>query len=96
MTHAKVAVGVYLAAAMLNHSCIPNALATFHGAEMRVVATRAVEKGEPVTISYGPLSSKVSEVTGVSTTLCSSQEGRDGDFVGRRLQANFSLLLCRS
>lgn len=26
---------------------------------MRVVATRTIEKGEPVTISYGPLVSKV-------------------------------------
>lgn len=61
LTHAKVAVGIYLAAAMLNHSCTPNALASFHGGEMRVVATRAIEEGEPVTISYGPLSSKVSK-----------------------------------
>eukprot|EP00752_Nemacystus_decipiens_P011045 g9813.t1 len=60
MTHAKVAVGVYLTAAMLNHSCTPNAVATFNGREMRVVATRAIDEGEPVTISYGPLSSKIS------------------------------------
>lgn len=69
LTHAKVAVGIYLAAAMLNHSCTPNALATFHGGEMRVVATRAIEKGEPVTISYGPLSSKVSKPTDFKTIV---------------------------
>lgn len=28
---------------------------------MRVVATRAIEAREPVTISYGPLASKVSK-----------------------------------
>lgn len=28
---------------------------------MRVIATRPIEKGEPVTISYGPLLSKVSK-----------------------------------
>lgn len=61
LTHAKVAVGIFLAAAMLNHSCAPNALATFRGGEMRVVATRAIEAREPVTISYGPLASKVSK-----------------------------------
>ena len=61
LIHAKVAVGIYLAAAMLNHSCTPNALVTFDGGKMRVVTTRAIEKGEPVTISYGPLLSKVKE-----------------------------------
>lgn len=59
LTHAKVAVGLYLKAAMLNHSCRPNALVTFNGREMRVVVTRAIAEGEPVTISYGPLASKV-------------------------------------
>lgn len=59
MTHTKVAVALYLAAAMFNHCCAPNALVTFHGGEMRVVATRVIEDGEPVTISYGPLLSKV-------------------------------------
>lgn len=78
MTHTKVAVGVYLAAAMLNHSCTPNALATFHGGEMRVVATRAIEEGEPVTISYGPLSSKVSNPYRASLY----QEGRNHDCCG--------------
>ena len=68
MTHAKVAVGIFLAAAMFNHSCNPNALVTFRGGEMRVVATRAIEAGEPVTISYGPLASKVSKGVLLSTT----------------------------
>ncbi|CAM9111602.1 unnamed protein product, partial [Hapterophycus canaliculatus] len=36
LTHAKVAVGLYLAASMLNHSCRPNALVTFQGREKRV------------------------------------------------------------
>lgn len=59
LTHDRVAVGLYSTAAMLNHSCVPNALATFDGGEMTVVATRAIEKGGPVTVSYGPLASKV-------------------------------------
>ncbi|CAN0542859.1 unnamed protein product, partial [Ectocarpus sp. 12 AP-2014] len=63
LKHATVAVGLYLVASMINHSCCPNALASFHGGEMRVVATRAIERGEPVTISYGPLASKVGKPT---------------------------------
>ncbi|CAM9634823.1 unnamed protein product [Scytosiphon promiscuus] len=63
VTHVKVAVGLYMAAAMLNHSCRPNALVTFDGREMRVVVTRAIPEGEPVTISYGPLASKVSSTS---------------------------------
>ncbi|CAM9507598.1 unnamed protein product [Ectocarpus sp. 4 AP-2014] len=63
LKHATVAVGLYLVASMMNHSCRPNALASFHGGEMRVVATRAIERGELVTISYGPLASKVSSAS---------------------------------
>lgn len=59
MTHTKLGVGLFLETAMFNHSCAPNALVTFNGKELRVVATRPIKKGEPVTISYGPLASKV-------------------------------------
>ncbi|CAN0574695.1 unnamed protein product, partial [Ectocarpus sp. 12 AP-2014] len=69
LKHATVAVGLYLVASMINHSCCPNALASFHGGEMRVVATRAIERGEPVTISYGPLASKVGKPTRVARVV---------------------------
>lgn len=59
LTHTRLGIGLYCAAAMFNHSCVPNALVKFNGREMSVVATRHIEKGAPVTISYGPLASKV-------------------------------------
>lgn len=60
VNHSRVAVGLYCTAAMLNHSCVPNALATFDGGEMRITTTRVIDSEEPVTISYGPLLSKAS------------------------------------
>lgn len=59
VSHARVAVGLYCVAAMLNHSCRPNAVVTFHGRQMDVIASRAIRTGEGVTVSYGPLASKV-------------------------------------
>lgn len=59
LIHTRLGVGLYCAAAMFNHSCVPNALVKFNGKEMSVVATRHIEKGAPVTVSYGPLASKV-------------------------------------
>lgn len=59
LTHTRLGVGLYCEAAMFNHSCVPNALVKFSGREMSVVATRHIEKGAPVTVSYGPLASKV-------------------------------------
>lgn len=59
LRHAQVAVGLYCVAAMLNHSCRPNAVVTFHGRQIDVIVSRAIRKGEGVTVSYGPLASKV-------------------------------------
>ncbi|CAM9965703.1 unnamed protein product [Laminaria digitata] len=59
LTHTRLGVGLYCAAAMFNHSCVPNALVKFNGKELSVVATRHIERGAPVTVSYGPLASKV-------------------------------------
>lgn len=75
LNHARVAIGLYCTAAMFNHSCVPNALATFEGGEIRVIATRAIDKGEPITISYGPLVSKASPVR-VRDGSCGSQKPR--------------------
>ncbi|CAM9645674.1 unnamed protein product [Choristocarpus tenellus] len=57
---------------MLNHSCRPNTLARFDGNEMEVVATRPIGQGEPLTISYGPLASKIPSVVQRRTTLQNS------------------------
>lgn len=66
LDHARVAVGLYLRAAMLNHSCRPNSSTRFVGGRMEVVATRTIEAGEAITVSYGPLASKVKPRMGVS------------------------------
>ena len=89
--HTRVAVGLYCTAALLNHSCTPNALATFSGGEMRIVATRAIEMGETVTISYGPLVSKASLVDRASFKL--QQQYRESKLL--RSWATKSLPYCR-
>eukprot|EP00039_Didymoeca_costata_P007955 m.105744 g.105744 ORF g.105744 m.105744 type:complete len:654 (+) comp13889_c0_seq1:316-2277(+) len=57
--------------AMLNHSCIPNAIVSFHGSRLCVRATRAVTAGEEVNISYGSLAA--SEVTEQRRTSLAQQ-----------------------
>ena len=39
-------------ASVFNHSCSPSAVASFHGASLRIHATRELAPGEEVTISY--------------------------------------------
>jgi SET and MYND domain-containing protein len=45
-------IGLYPAAALLNHSCAPNAIASFTGSSLVVRTTQPVAAGEQVTISY--------------------------------------------
>ena len=47
-----LASGVYLAGAMLNHSCDPTCVVSFRGPTLVVRTIRPVVKGEPLTIAY--------------------------------------------
>lgn len=53
---------VYLSASRFNHSCDPNALALFgsdgNPCQLQVQMIKAVNAGQEVTISYGPLATK--------------------------------------
>jgi SET and MYND domain-containing protein len=46
--------GIYLAASVLNHSCVPNATATFDGVELRIGAIMDIDHTDPelVTSSF--------------------------------------------
>merc|ERR1719230_893447 len=45
--------GFYPDAALLNHSCAPNCVATFRGSELQLRALRAIPSGSELTIAYG-------------------------------------------
>eukprot|EP00755_Sulcionema_specki_P036619 Sspe_Gene.107291::Locus_85396_Transcript_1_1_Confidence_1.000_Length_1283::g.107291::m.107291/K11426/SMYD; SET and MYND domain-containing protein len=51
----KVGDGLYLTASVFNHSCSPNALATFTGPSLRVVAVGNIAVGDEVCIAYTDL-----------------------------------------
>lgn len=42
-----IGTGIYLAASILNHSCIPNAAATFDGITLRIGAVVDIEHTDP-------------------------------------------------
>eukprot|EP00741_Cyanophora_paradoxa_P015092 tig00020848_g14563.t1 len=46
--------GVYLTAALLNHSCSPNTSLSFEGRRLVLRAAKDIEAGEEVTSCYGP------------------------------------------
>lgn len=54
----RVGVAVFPSAAMVNHSCRPNAVVRFQGSCVHVVATERVARGAAVCISYGPLAAR--------------------------------------
>jgi hypothetical protein len=49
----EVAIGVYPRAALVNHCCWPNAVASFDGARVALHAITPIAAGEEVFISYG-------------------------------------------
>jgi hypothetical protein len=51
----NVGVGIYPTAALINHSCDPNADLNFYGDSVIVRAIRNIAEGEEVCISYGPI-----------------------------------------
>jgi hypothetical protein len=53
--HARVGLAFFPEAALLNHSCQPSARFEFLGARLSVVTSRALQPGEELTVSYGPL-----------------------------------------
>lgn len=55
MSESTVAMGLFLDASLINHSCDPNCFASFAGREIRIHNVREVREGEEFTISYGPI-----------------------------------------
>jgi tetratricopeptide (TPR) repeat protein len=51
-------IGIYPMASIINHSCQPNAIVHFSNSStvLKLRATKDIKKGEPIVISYGPLS----------------------------------------
>lgn len=47
-----IGVGVYIQAAMINHSCNPNCVQTFVGDKLYIRTIRDVQRGEEITITY--------------------------------------------
>lgn len=50
---------VYVVGAMMNHSCEPNALISFHGRELRVRALRPLRPGDELVHCYTDVQSDV-------------------------------------
>lgn len=42
-----IGTGIYLAASVLNHSCVPNAAAIFDGTSLRIGAVTDIEHTDP-------------------------------------------------
>ena len=55
MSESTVAMGLFLDASLMNHSCVPNCFASFGGREIRIHNVNEVREGEEFTISYGPV-----------------------------------------
>lgn len=51
----ELGIGIYPSVALLNHSCDPTADLSSFGNSMVVRATRSINEGEEIAISYGPL-----------------------------------------
>lgn len=58
--HQEIPVGsaVYAQASMFNHSCAPNAFATFDGSRITIRCSEKIIEGEEINISYGPLATR--------------------------------------
>lgn len=58
--HQEIAVGsaVYAQASMFNHSCAPNAFATFDGPRITIRCSEEITEGDEINISYGPLATR--------------------------------------
>ncbi|OQS00540.1 hypothetical protein ACHHYP_03383 [Achlya hypogyna] len=53
--HVPVGVGFYPDAALFNHACTPNCVATFRGRTLELRALRGIAPGDELTISYAEL-----------------------------------------
>ena len=58
-TQMRLGTGIYGAASLMNHSCNPNCIQTFVGNTIVIKAAKDIKAGQELTISYGPLFSKV-------------------------------------
>ncbi|KAF0719269.1 Aste57867_1155 [Aphanomyces stellatus] len=52
LEHVPVGIGMYPEAALLNHSCAPNCIITFHKRQLQIRAIRPIPSGEELTVSY--------------------------------------------
>ncbi|XP_072021683.1 SET and MYND domain-containing protein 4-like [Amphiura filiformis] len=50
----RLATAVYPTASLMNHSCVPNVIASFHGRQLVVRAIRTIKAGEEILHCYGP------------------------------------------
>ncbi|XP_072014790.1 SET and MYND domain-containing protein 4-like [Amphiura filiformis] len=50
----RLATAVYPTASLMNHSCVPNVIASFHGRQLVVRAVRPIKAGEEILHCYGP------------------------------------------
>lgn len=62
-----IGTGIYLAASVLNHSCVPNATATFDGTTLRVGAITDIEHTDPELVTNNTLNNTNSNILKVIT-----------------------------
>ena len=58
-TQMRLGTCIYAAASLMNHSCDPNCIQTFHGSTLVIKAMKEIIAGQELTISYGPRFSKL-------------------------------------
>lgn len=90
--------GLWVQAAYINHSCMPNSMHTFYGDLLVLRATRNISAGEEITFAYTPLSYDVDERQGrfqqtwgfvCSCHLCSLELGSTSRVYRHRLIQEF-------
>jgi len=58
-----IGTGIYLAASVINHSCVPNATATFDGTTLRIGAITDIEHTDPELVTNNTNSNILKVIT---------------------------------
>lgn len=58
-----IGTGIYLAASVINHSCVPNATATFDGTTLRIGAITDIEHTDPELVTNNTNSNVLKVIT---------------------------------